>query len=214
MKLVPEINPIWQGKRVTLSDPEPVTFWQALDRLCQAAELRHTVAQGGAVPGLETTVQLYAGGPVANDLILDESGPFRISVEGIHLHRDRKFGSNDTRARIVRAGQAIVGESPAGATSEQFYLDVQVVAEPRMVVNQSGPLTLEEAVDNQGGDLLPDPTDAATVRTSGYFGFGASTTTLQLQAHLGPFPSPARDRDQDTTRVHPGDRRRPQGRSR
>jgi len=47
--LNPENSPIWQHKRITLKEPEPVTFWNAIDKLCQAAGLQSN--PGVPLPG-------------------------------------------------------------------------------------------------------------------------------------------------------------------
>lgn len=180
--LVPENSPIWQARKVTLQASEPVTFWQALDRLCAAAGLRHTIAQDGVLPGRDAVVQLFAGGP-PGDLVADASGPFRITVEGIHYHLDRRFGGAGQPVRALPAGGGI-GRQDDGSISRQFFLDLQVVAEPRMILSQSGPLKLTEAIDDQGNNLLPPVSSDAVIRSAGYFGGGFSTTTLQMQAHM------------------------------
>src|SRR4051794_5125648 len=39
--LYPEIHPKWKNQRVTLRESDPVPFWKAIDRLCDAAHLQY-----------------------------------------------------------------------------------------------------------------------------------------------------------------------------
>ena len=195
MMLIPENSPVWKDRTVTLEAATPVSFWEMLDRLAEAAQLQYTVGAGVPPNGRGGQVQLFARAPGTIALPPRyDSGPFRVSVQGLHLHRDLSYGP----VGMVPAPAAFVGNAvpprPVPANRQptvtvQFTVDLQVVAEPRMVITQSGPLDLAEAVDDEGRSLLPPGSAEARQRQrfSGFFGaFGAGMTTITASAQLLP----------------------------
>lgn len=181
MALLPENNPGWKSRRVTLRESEAQTFWQMLDRLCAVGELRPMIAMGGGLPGRESAVQLFSG-IVADERPVHLNGPFRISAEGIHYHLDRSFATGGTNPVLRHDG--VVVRQEGNQVSRQFYFDLKVEVEPRLLLTGNGDLELTEAVDDQGNSLLLDQGAGAVIRNSGYFGVGRTTTAIQLQAHL------------------------------
>jgi hypothetical protein len=183
MSLVPENNPIWRNRRITLEAPEPVPFWGVLDRLAKAAQLQSNVTMS-AVPGPRgPMVQLYMGA-AAGTVPTSDSGPFRATIHGIHHHRDLTFAQNAIVSPPAFAPAGQPGINNRGA-SERFYLDLQIAAEPRMIVSQNGPLKLTEAVDERGQSLLPAAAAETVQRVSGYYGaFSAGAASLQMQVDL------------------------------
>ena len=65
---------------------------------------------------------------------------------------------------------------------EQFYVQVQVVAEPRLWVSQGGQIQVLEAQDDRGQSLMLTERGTST-RHSAYFGM-SSGAVVQMQAHL------------------------------
>jgi hypothetical protein len=187
--LVPENAAQWQARRVTLHESTPVPFWKAMDRLCEVARLSYNLGMHGSPRSREPIFQLIDGGPRLVGPTSD-SGPFRVSLVGLHYQRDVTFSpevAGFPRRNFVPPPPAPPGVDPAPGhapvVSEQFYAQVQVTAEPRLSVSMNGPLKVLEAVDNRGQSLLPEPGEGVpTQRFSGYFGL--NTAALQLQAAL------------------------------
>lgn len=187
MVLVPENNPAHQSRRITLKADEPVTLWQAVDRLSRAAKLRsHVVilANGAArAPAFQFVDRQEETDPIPTS----DNGPFRLLVQGIHYHRDLTFGKGVTNPIIVGPNAQLARARPLNdeASTEQFYLDLQVTAEPRMLVAQNGPLKIVEAIDDKDQSLLPPASDQPNARVSGYYGtYSTGLASFQLQVHL------------------------------
>ena len=192
MALVPENNAIWQTRRVSLVEGRPVPFWTALDQLCRAGGLSHTIAfQNPGQGGRGSVVQLHHGGAARSaPAPTSDNGPFRVVIQGIHYQRDLRFGQGG--AMFMPNGPIVGGQGggfgiPAGASrgvSEQFYIDMQVMAEPRMAVSQTGLLKIAEATDDQDRSLLIPTAPNGRIQNSGYYGFSNGMMSVQLQAHL------------------------------
>jgi hypothetical protein len=71
----------------------------------------------------------------------------------------------------------------ARSSNEQFFVQLQVVAEPRLMLVQSQDLKLIEAVDDRGQSLLQPTAGRQTNRVSGYMGYAAGAF-IQLPIHL------------------------------
>ncbi len=188
MALVPENSPAWTARRVTIEAAEPVTFWQMLDRVAAAGQLQHNIGMGFAANG-RNGVQFLAGSG-ASSFPTSDSGPFRVTVHGVHLHRDLSFGPGPMatvpNARIAGAGLHALPQGGQAAIAVQFSVDLQIVAEPRMIVTQNGAIKLIEAVDDRGQSLVPAGASAGAVqRPAGYFGaYGTGMTMFTAQAQL------------------------------
>lgn len=179
-QLVPENHPAWASKRFTLQESEPVTFWEAIDRLGRATGVSYSpqlTMFGGAARGRQPGVSLVANGTYQPPTFFDDSGPFRVTLVSIHHHRDRSFGS--AAALTVTQGvvpQPRAGSSPAVAiaasqANDQFYANVQVLAEPRLVVGQQGAVRLIEAIDDRDQSLLlppPSKPEEASARVAAF----------------------------------------------
>jgi hypothetical protein len=192
LSLIPENSPLWQSRRVTLSEANPQPFWKALDGLCREGQLQHnsTIQTGRGGPR-GTVIQLFAGGNSTVPVPSSDSGPFRVNVLGIHYQRDLRFGQN-TQVVPAAPGGAVFAGGRNRNVHEQFYVDLQILAEPRMVLTQNGALKITEAVDENGQSLLVPTNDDATIRNSGYFGYSSGMTSLQMQAHLNYPEKPGR----------------------
>jgi hypothetical protein len=186
MVLVPENNPQWQSRRMSLEAPQAVTFWGLFDRL-NSGGLAANVAMGGVQGSRGPIVHLYQG-PLAAPLPTSDSGPFRATIHGIHYHRDRAFGGpRPGSLPFAQPGQVPRPPDAAAATVEQFFLDLQVAAEPRMAITQNGPLKLVEALDDKGNNLLPPSAPEEPVRRVGsYFSSAtmAGMPSVQVQVQL------------------------------
>jgi len=128
-----------RSRRVTLHADEPVSFWEALDRLGAACGVRHNPGIPFSPPPRESTILLRpAEGP---PVPASDAGPFRVYL-----------------VRLARHREVTPARPPARAKSrESLSADLHVVAEPGLAVNRIGPVTLDEVVDDRGRDLRPDP---------------------------------------------------------
>jgi hypothetical protein len=188
--LYPEELPRWRYQRVTLREAAPVSFWKALDQLCETAELEW-FANVNLSGFQRETVFALADGPARGIAPSSDHGPFRVSLIGLHYQRDLNFGSpmpGVPQPPGVRKG-ASERHAPAPVAprlNEQFTVTFQVVGEPRLALGQNGAgqVQLLEAFDNKGNSLLGSaPGGRALQRTVGYFGV-SPTPMLQLQAQL------------------------------
>jgi hypothetical protein len=126
-----------------LSAVAPISFWEAVDRVASAAQLRvhfgtdHQIDNRGFGLGVR-----FSSVSSRHHVPISRSGPFRFKIASIHHQRDRHF------------------DQDAGAeTDENFYVTIQLMAEPRLLVHQRNPIRVLEALDELGQDLnLPDET--------------------------------------------------------
>ncbi|MBX6313662.1 MAG: hypothetical protein IRY99_12200 [Isosphaeraceae bacterium] len=190
LALFPENNPALTSRRVTLQESEPLPFWKAIDRLTQTARLQYNpMMQGMVVNGTRGAALILTDGLAELPPISDQ-GPFRVLLTGLHYQRDRHFGPGHGVGMIIQNGVPV----PQGGrgSAEVFYALLQVMAEPRMILAQRGPLALTEAVDDRGNSLLPPTSNPALQRHSGFFGYigssGAASLTLQAPLRFPEMP--------------------------
>jgi hypothetical protein len=132
-----------QEPRVTLETSEPVPFWEALDRLCEAAHLQRNLSTGGPFAMPRPQVQLVgpftarAGqqGPARY------AGPLRLSAFALHAHRDLVY---------------VPAKVPTPNSFGPLYAEFRMEVEPRFVAYRSGPPASLEAEDEKGQSLI-DP---------------------------------------------------------
>jgi hypothetical protein len=203
--LYPDGLPRWKYSRVTLHEPEPVTFWKAMDRLCDAAVLQSYPEMHGIAGPREPTFALTDGAsrvPTPNY----DHGPFRVSLRGLHYQRDITFeiptparvggfGLPDGDPRAARPARPARGAKPAPGRpnpviTELFTANFLVAAEPRLCISQTGALQLTEAVDDRGNSLIAEP-GGGPLRPTGYFPISGGPV-MQLQAQLHHPEQPGR----------------------
>ncbi|MHB1558677.1 MAG: HEAT repeat domain-containing protein [Isosphaeraceae bacterium] len=197
--LYPENLGKWNYTKVTLRRPEPVTFWKAVDLICDAAELQQSPGLHGIAGPREPTFAL-TNGPSGSITPNSDDGPFRVSLLGLHLQRDLTYGPSLPGVR----GDAFGGNPglPRAAApgrrarmyviNEQFTASMALAAEPRLTVSQNGPLQVTEAVDDLGQSLIPPTEDpSGGSRLEGYFG-STSGSVLRLQVPLRRPATPGR----------------------
>ncbi len=198
--LYPENLGKWNYTKVTLRRPEPVTFWKAVDLICDAAELQQSPGMHGIAGPREPTFAL-TNGPSSSITPNSDHGPFRISLLGLHVQRDLTYGSSMPAARNADFGgnPGLPRAAAAGrrarlypVINEQFSASMVLAAEPRLNVSQNGSLQVTEAVDDLGQSLIP-PTEEPTTgnRLEGYFG-STSGSVLRLQVPLQRPATPGR----------------------
>jgi hypothetical protein len=181
LTLVPENSSVWRTRRLTLREPSPLPFWTAIDRVCEAGHLQYNYGmhlQGGREP----TFPLFegAGRP---PMPVSDSGPFRVSVVGLHFQRDVNFANAPQLVRVV-PGQGRPSQ-PSASINDQFYAQLQVTGEPRLALSMAGQIRVLEAVDDKDQNLaLPTGASGPTgTRMSAYFGF-ATGPVVQVQAAM------------------------------
>jgi len=190
LSLYPEQGPGVQERRISVREPQPLPFWKAMDRLCDAAQLQYNFA---GMPGngnsREPVFPLFAGGSRPTGPMSDD-GPFRVSLVSFHYERDITFMSGGNpigfanRGGLPRPVAPTPRSEPGHSFNEQFFAQIQVAAEPRLSVSQSGSIKILEATDEQGQSLLLSGSSGPVVqRYTGYFGLTAAST-IQLQAPL------------------------------
>jgi hypothetical protein len=140
--LGPDLGARPPRRPITLRTPGPLPFWRALDLLGAEARLHADLAPQPA-PGAEGIAAgiVLGDGPSEGGFTSDD-GPFRVELLGAHYQRDRTL-------------KKYPGAGLAPPVSEQFYLQAQVLAEPRLAIGQAGNLRLTEADDDLGQSLLP-----------------------------------------------------------
>jgi hypothetical protein len=135
--LEPVDDPGWKLRRITLIDPKPVGFWEALDRIGAVAGLRHNPGirrdTGRRMPPIPLIAR--TGDPVPASY----AGPFRVNLVDVSRHRQVSL-SRGADARVV---------------PEEFSVLIHVFAEPGLAMAQIGPLQLVEAADDRDRDLRP-----------------------------------------------------------
>jgi hypothetical protein len=198
ISLFPENAPGWAEKRVTLETAGPVSFWEAIERLCREANLvvsnapfpPQMVPNAPARKRRAGTLQLFQSSGVPGPSGVN--GPFRAVATNILHHRDRVFAQNGfpmmPQGVIVngqvprpnRLGQAGAAAQP-GATTETFGVGIQINSEPRLSLMQNGALKLLEAVDEQGRSLVPLADPAAANRFQGALSFNGMAGGSALQ---------------------------------
>jgi hypothetical protein len=185
-------NPALLQKRITLKSDNPVPFWEAVDRLCQSAGLQTSPAMAVMGPGGRGSGLALSPGAGWTPGPRSDSGPFRIFLTSLHYHKDLTLGQAAQPGFIVPPAPPV---APLGnrVANEQFYFNLQLVAEPRLMIAQDGALTITEAIDNKGNSLLPPAAPGSPMaRHSAYNGYsvGFAAMTFQLQGHLRRPDSP------------------------
>jgi hypothetical protein len=174
-------NPSAPDKRVTLSEPALVPFWTALERLGLWGIHYQNPGQG-KFPTLHLR-------EVPAPAFTATAGPFRVTLTGLHLHRDRQL-IRGPWVQLDRFGHPsdVPGEDLKGE-SVMFYGGLEVVVEPRMWFTQEAPARLIEASDDLGQSLVPEAGDLATMLSNNeHFAFrpGSGVTQAWTEFRLRP----------------------------
>jgi hypothetical protein len=137
-----------QEGKVALREPAPVSLWTALERLGLKGIYLNN--QGiGKFPELN----LREDGGCA---FTATAGPLRVSLTGLHLHRDRQL-IRGPWVRIDRLAQRTnVPNEELKGDSVTFFGGLEVMVEPRMWLTQEAPARLTEASDDLGRSLVPE----------------------------------------------------------
>jgi hypothetical protein len=173
-----------QGSRdEPIADREPATvpFWSAIERLGLRG-VYHDDTGEGKFPRLglrnDPAYQFNAN-----------AGAFRISLTGLHLHRDNRL-IHPPWVRIDRFGQRInVTSKDFQAESVTFFGGLDLMVEPRMWFTQEAPARLIEAVDDLGQSLVPEEAEPdQKLSDNAHFAFygGSGVTRVSTEFRLRP----------------------------
>ncbi len=122
-------------RKITLRVDEPVAFWQALDRLDDLAAVRQSPAVRRSADGREPAIVLTtAEGPRSP---ADYVGPFRVELLRIGRQRELTPARAPTEPRV----------------RDELALDLQLVAEPGLILNLNGPPVVKQANDDLDHDM-------------------------------------------------------------
>jgi len=197
VSLFPENLPRWKQERLSLQETQPLPFWKAVDRLCAAASLQYDELRGFSTrnqPTLVLTDRITRPVHPTSD-----HGPFRVSLVGLEFQRHVGFAvvmprvrGNPGQAERPVAKQDLAPPLPRPVTSVQCSVQLQVTAEPRLTVSQSGSLQILEARDDQGNSLrMENPGTSVLTRNADYLG-GSCSSVVHVRTQLNRPENPGR----------------------
>jgi hypothetical protein len=152
------------GRRVTLRTG-PVTFWEALEQFCKAADLREwdglTAVGPGMPPGFAKAQPpvIRVPGQIQAQVIIGSSGPARpaappaqfVLLEGPAVPTaEARTGA--VRVRCLPPGTPFPTDVVAG--TDEVLFPLQVSAEPRLQLGRGLTLRVEKAIDDRGQSLV------------------------------------------------------------
>ncbi|MEO6807568.1 MAG: hypothetical protein ABI353_00445 [Isosphaeraceae bacterium] len=162
----------WQNRRVTLKTAEPVPFWEAVDRLCEAAKIGYRMSEFGET-GSETSGLVFEESDRRTGGLVRYVGPFRVALTGLHEHREVLFVQGP-RVRVY--ANMFTPHNAADLKSAPLdggprYAELRLMAEPGLICRRSGPLIDLAATDNQGRSLLDSSAEERMARADPYADF-------------------------------------------
>jgi hypothetical protein len=176
--LVPgEREPSWSRRRVSLQTAGPVTFWDAVDRLCAAGHLEfdHSGPAGARMnpSGLDPIMCLFfeeAGSAKGAGLSFD-TGPFRVNLANLRFSKMVRLapGQRVPRSPFQRGEAFRIPPDPA-PPSLALTAVFELMGEPRLMISPTGELRLLEAVDDKGQSLLATSPDQRAAKDPPSFG--------------------------------------------
>jgi hypothetical protein len=177
LEIVPQQGPAHQQlerKQISL-DLDRVPFWEALDKLCQAASLAYS-------PRDAHSLQLHAVEKVQT-LPTSAGGAFRVRVTGMNYNRSLSFPGT---------GQPFASVPGAPTRTESLNVSLDLTAEPHIKVLAVGTPHVLEARDENGQSLaLPGgPIGIPNRGMSFYPNPTPQLQTYQAQAGLRPSTKP------------------------
>ena len=125
--------------------PAPIPFWEALDLIGKAGQVRHDAGFKVWDANLRPVLHLVDGDPPTSTTY---QGPFRIHLLSLHRRRDLNLS-------LERGRQPV--------SSKSLFAEIQAIVEPNRFVEMNGPPRVE-AVDDQGRTLPPPSIDSLQPR--------------------------------------------------
>jgi hypothetical protein len=158
-------------RKVTVEAHGPVSFWEAVERIGKAGEVRPDLSGNGGMNRGMIGMPMAPGGmgvggrrvprPVTGTevmLVADSSGPappsvrsgrFLVALLALNHHRDRTLPGPHGR--------------PAGSVVDRFEARLQLLAEPDLTVDRIGEVEGLEAEDDRGQGLASDGPTASPI---------------------------------------------------
>jgi hypothetical protein len=159
---------------MTLEAPEPLPFWEAIDRLRAATHLQYSLA--GRLPFGKPRSPLTLHGPpdTRGEGPALYAGPFRLDRFALHANFDQDYVPKPSFIR------------PPGP----FYAEFQVMVEPKIMAVRTGPIQRLEATDDKGQSLVV-PKSTEFSREPEPFGYEFRPPAL-IPIPLSRLPEPGR----------------------
>jgi hypothetical protein len=187
VSLVPENLPRWKQDRFSLHETLPLPFWMAVDRLCAAGLLNYEAELSGFKAGCQPTLALSDRNTHSVHPVSDH-GPFRVGLVRLEFHHNVEFAEAPSRPRgIARladprvVGQELISPKPRPISRVQCLVQLEVTAEPRLIIGQSGALQILEARDDRGNSLRIDGAEPSVLNSSADY----SVSTCSSVVHVG-----------------------------
>lgn len=160
----------WMNRKVTLKSPQPVPFWEAIDRLAEAGRLGYRLAEGGDPGAAALSVAFTESG--AGPGLACYAGPFRVGLHGVHEYHEVLL-VRGRWVQILPSGLTIAADASELSTAPKdggpLFVELNVAAEPGLICRRNGPLQGLEASDESGRSL------AAPLREDEHQSFQAFT---------------------------------------
>lgn len=131
----------WRNRKLTIREPAPLPFFEALDRLGVEAGFRHDASVSYAFPPA-SGVRIHLARSEGPRPPTAYAGPYRARLASLNRHRSVAQVRPPAEAKAV----------------EDVSARIEVAAEPGLQILPNGPIRLLEGVDDRGRDLRPDST--------------------------------------------------------
>lgn len=130
-----EDDPRWRERKVTFRSDDPIPFWDAVERLAEAGSSKpltdYVFSARNAMPRVRLGIRDGAQAPAC------VAGPYRLAITRIRRHREITQLRPPDRSKV----------------RQDFHLDLEIVAEPGILIEGNGAIRLLEASDDRGRDL-------------------------------------------------------------
>lgn len=159
-----QVNP--RGEKLVYTfQMKNVTFWEAIDRICDVSGLYMQPGYG------EEPFRLYFQD--SHTPFVHRSGPFRVVADGFHYNRSVRFG------QIPRN----VGQ-PSGQNSESMSFSFYIMAEPKLPILGMGEVKLTDVRDELGNSMVLVRPGANGIETGGrrFYRYGGGYRQFQYHA--------------------------------
>ncbi len=184
ISILPDDRKAISTQRISLQSDKPLPFWTAVDRICDSGGLQYSFA-GRSNPNLRETSLVVMPGQSRPPGLMSDYGPFRVNLSSLHYQRDLTFG-------VIRASPGMpngfgrnadpVANPPASGqvANEQFYLRLQIAAEPQLSLQLSAAAKVIAATDEQGQSLLLPVSNNLVQQMPGFSGSTSGPIPFQL----------------------------------
>jgi hypothetical protein len=132
-----------RSREIRTKAARPLPFWEAIDRLCEAAALRYGISPRHGFGTGRGPLVLMAD-RTGRDPVSD-SGPFRVQITWAHPVFDHDFPFDG-----VPPGRRA---KPPGAGD--LTVPLAVLPEPGLMLHRNGAVSITEAIDDRGRSLAP-----------------------------------------------------------